>query len=390
MVSVSATKQEGIIMNRASVVLLEFESELNALGKDKSLRDGLSVALQIGETLWVTNDETISLERLSLVTKGNTGSYRYGRHHKQFSLNDYLQLPIPPRNRADLEEVDVEGLDCRDGYLWLVGSHSLKRKRPKLKDGAKKAQEQLAEVSSDGNRYLLARIPLVERDGTYTLTKQATRNGKEWSAAQLHGNHKGNDLTKALKEDKHLGAFIGIPGKDNGFDIEGLAVAGDRLFLGLRGPVLRSWAVILEIELKEDTKQPSLLRLKSIGPNDRLYRKHFLHLGGLGIRDLCVHGSDLLILAGPTMDLDGPVTIFRWPKGTDPKGESVVPASELERVLDVPYGQGVDHAEGMTLFSPDGGTARSLLVVYDAASKIRQSGKSMVAADVFLMPRSSQ
>jgi Protein of unknown function (DUF3616) len=158
----------------------------------------------------------------------------------------------------------------------------------------------------------------------------------------------------------------------------------------LRGPVLRGWAVILEVELEEDNDQRSTLRLKAIGPNARLYRKPFLHLGGLGIRDLCAQGSDLLILAGPTMDLDGPVTIFRWPGGTEPEGEHVVPASELERVLDVPYGQGVDHAEGMTLFSPDGGKARSLLVVYDSASQSRQLGESTLAADVFLLPRTSE
>ncbi len=369
-------------MTGTSVVLLEFDPELNAFGQDTSLSEGLSVAVQIEETLWVANDETISLERLSLVTDRKTGSYKYGRH-TQFSLHDYLRLPVPPRGRTDVEEIDVEGLDYRDGYLWLVGSHSLKRTKATPKDRAKKAQEQMAQVTGEGNRYLLARIPVVERDGTYTLTKKDRRNGKECRAAQLHGNKKGNDLTEALREDEHLGRFLRIPGKDNGFDIEGLAVGGDRLFLGLRGPVLRGWAVILEVELKEDPKQPSILRLKSIGPKERLYRKHFLDLNGLGIRDLCVQGDDLLILAGPTMDLDGPVAIFRWPEGTDPKGECVVPASELKPVLNVPYGQGSDHAEGMTLFSPDGGTARSLLVVYDAASKARQSGKSTVAADVF-------
>lgn len=41
-------------MNGASVVLLEFDPELNAVGKDKELRDGLSVAVQIGDTLWVS------------------------------------------------------------------------------------------------------------------------------------------------------------------------------------------------------------------------------------------------------------------------------------------------------------------------------------------------
>lgn len=66
-------------------------------------------------------------------------------------------------------------------------------------------------------------------------------------------------------------------------------MAGERLFMGLRGPVLRGWAVILEVEL-EDNDQPSTLSLKAIGPSDRLYRKHFLHLGGLGIRDLCAQG----------------------------------------------------------------------------------------------------
>ena len=83
-------------MHTTSIVLLEFHPERNDLGKDKELRDGLSVAVQIGDTLWVTNDETISLERLSLVEGGNTGTYRYGRHHQQFSLNDYLRLPVPP------------------------------------------------------------------------------------------------------------------------------------------------------------------------------------------------------------------------------------------------------------------------------------------------------
>jgi uncharacterized protein DUF3616 len=378
-------------MNTTSVVLLEFHPERDDLGKGKELRDGLSAAVQIGDTLWVTNDETISLERLSLVVGGNTGNYRYGRHHKQFSLNDYLRLPVPPPpDPAELEEADVEGLVYEDGYLWLVGSHSLKRKKPKPQDGAEKAQKQLAQVSSDGNRYLLARIPIVERNGTYTLAKEDTQNGKKRTAAQLRGGDQGNDLTEALRGDEHLGSFLAIPGKDNGFDIEGLAVAGERLFVGLRGPVLRGWSVILEVALEEGYDQPSTLRLKAIGPHDRLYRKHFLYLGGLGIRDLCAQGSDLLILAGPTMDLDGPVAVFRWPGDAEPGGENVVPASELERVLDVPYGQGVDHAEGMTLFSSDGGRAHSLLVVYDSASESRQSGGSAVAADVFPLPRTSE
>ena len=369
---------------------LEFNPKLNGSGKRKELRAGLSAVAQIGDTLWVANDEAVSLERLSLVTPGTRGANMYGRHHAQFSLNDYLRLPIRSRGSKTQSEVDVEGLAYADGYLWLVGSHGLTRSKPNVKGRVKQAQEQLRKVSRGGNRYLIARIPVVQEDGMYTLEKHAKRNGQERVAAQLCGDERGNDLTKALRGDEHLGSFLEIPGKDNGFDIEGLAVAGTRIFFGLRGPVLRGWAVILEVELKEDNKEPSLLELKSIGPKDRPYRKHFLHLGGLGIRDLCVQGSDLLILAGPTMTLDGPVMVFRWRRGADPKGECFVPAHELEHVLDIPHGEDVGHAEGMTLFSSDGGPARSLLVVYDSVPKNRQPGRSAVIADLFLLGRTTK
>src|SRR5262249_43259516 len=79
---------------------------------------------------------------------------------------------------------------------------------------------------------------------------------------QLHGDDNGSDLTDALAKDKHMRAFLSIPGKDNGFDIEGLAVVGDRIFIGLRGPVLRGWALILELELKEAEGKASTLELK--------------------------------------------------------------------------------------------------------------------------------
>ncbi len=233
----------------------------------------------------------------------------------------------------------------------------------------------MAKVRSDGNRYLLARIPLVEGDGTCELAKRTRQNGPELFAARLKGDDKGDELTEALQHDLHLGPFLGIPGKDNGFDIEGLAVAGKRIFLGLRGPMLRGWAVILEVAVAADATA-CILRLQPIGPQGCLYRKHFLQLGGLGIRDLC----DLLILAGLTMELDGPIRVFRWPGGCAPADEAVVPADALQRVLEVPYG------EGMALFSPDGDLPNSLLVVYDAAADDRKSGKSAVTVDILELP----
>ncbi len=367
-------------MNPTNTVLLEFDPKLNRLGKGKKLSGGLSVAVRIGDTLWVANDETLSLERLTLNPAGD----RAGQH-QQFSLADYLDLPAPPpANPKKLEEADLEGLDYADGYLWLVGSHSLKRKQPKPDEDKdfNESSESLAKVTSDGNRYLLARIPVDKSGGTPVLKQETERKGRKLVAARLRGDKNSNALTKALQEDEHLAPFLKIPSKDNGFDIEGLAVAGERLFIGLRGPVLRGWAVILEVDTQKDGGE---LDLKAIGPGGRPYRKHFLRLGGLGIRDLCVEGSDLLILAGPTLDLDGPVTVFHWPGGARPEQESFVSAGQLERLLDVPYGQGADHAEGMAWFSADG-EPRQILLVYDSAAASRQPGENTMLADVFTLP----
>jgi len=149
---------------------------------------------------------------------------------------------------------------------------------------------------------------------------------------------------------------------------------------------LRGWAIILEVVPEEDKDDSAKLKLKSIGSNGRPYRKHFLQLGGLGVRDLCVQGDDLLILAGPAMVLDGPVAVFRWPGGAKTEEESMVSVGKLERLLDVPYGEGVDHAEGLSLFSIDGSEAHQIIIVYDSASKNRQPGDDTMLADIFTLP----
>jgi len=106
-------------MKPTNIVLLAFNSQLNHLVNGKKLSDGLSVVVQIGHTLWVANDETISLERLTLSEAESTHE---GIEHRQFSLNDYLRLPMPPAaNSKDLDEADLEGLAYEDGYLWLIG-----------------------------------------------------------------------------------------------------------------------------------------------------------------------------------------------------------------------------------------------------------------------------
>lgn len=358
-------------------VSLKFDPDLDRLDEEKKLRDGLSAVVLVENTLWLAGDETARLERLSLEDED-----AYARH-AAFPLSDYLKLPA-----GEAEEADIEGLDVADGFLWLVGSHSLKRSNPKAGKPVAENRKRLSSVGSDGNRFLLARIPLNLVGPVQVLRKEVQEKKTRRVAGQLRGDKKGNDLTAALAKDKHFEDFLAIPGKDNGLDIEGLAVGEGSVFVGLRGPVLRGWTTLLELVVRKDDAATTL-RLKKIGSKGHPYRKHFLDLGGLGVRDLCIDGNDLLILAGPTMDLDGPVSVFRWRGGAKPNEESVVFSDALERVIDVPFGTGNDHAEGMTLLPPDNKGRRSVLILYDAPSEERKKsakGEAALRADVFELP----
>ncbi|MBC7446838.1 MAG: DUF3616 domain-containing protein [Hymenobacteraceae bacterium] len=368
-----------------AAVVLEFDPVLDELRKTKQLRDGLSVAVQIGETFWVTNDETASVERLSCQPARRGAPARFA-DHTRFLLADYLRIPAPPEDPPDAVEADLEGIDYADGYLWLVGSHSRKRGQAVAGKSAKKNLKKLADVDTDPNRWLLARIPVVGvAEGAPTLARTADAGR---TAAQLRGTTRTNDLLQALRADEHLAPFLAIPGKDNGFDIEGLAAVPEgRLLLGLRGPVLRGWAVVLEVAPEPRPDDPTTLRLRRLGADGRRYRKHFLVLGGLGVRDLCRDGDDVLVLAGPSMDLDGPATIFRWRGGAQAFEEAqVVSGAALEPIIELPVGRGDDHPEGIAVYRAPTGDEPRLVVVHDAAAPTRQVGASTVRADVVRLP----
>lgn len=115
-----------------------------------------------------------------------------------------------------------------------------------------------------------------------------------------------------------------------------------------------------------------------------MYRKHVLHLEGLGIRDLRADGDDLLILAGPTMTLDGEVVVYRWRGGLlTSSGDTLteLATGRLERVLTLPHGHGEDRPEGF-LRLPSG----EWVVVYDGPADARLTGAHGVLADVFAFP----
>jgi hypothetical protein len=339
-------------------VVLRFEND--------RFHQDLSTASFANGYLWTASDEENAIVRLATIedwTFGNSESFAFSTLLADFD--------------DTVGEVDVEGLDCTADYLWLVGSHGTKRKKVK-----KGKVENLKIVDTDPNRYLLARIPLV---GDQLVSTQAERR-----AAYLQKTPEGNVLMTALKQDDYLAPFLAeslpqvrpLPGKDNGFDIEGLATHENRALVGLRGPVLRGIAMMLELEL--DEPEPGRLTLKPDNEGN-LYRRHFLDLDGLGVRELCLDGDDLLILAGPTMDLDGTLRLFRlsdvWTLPADSFSDR---DTRLTALFDIPHGRGTDKAEGVALLSRSG-QPKGVLVVYDSPKPERVIDGSHVIADVFAL-----
>jgi hypothetical protein len=332
----------------------------------------LSAVRSDGPVLWVAGDETATIERL--VADEPAEPRRYAEQ-TSFRLADFVDLPAA---HGEEDEADVEGLARHGDFLWAVGSHSLRRKRIKARHDGDKALRRLAKVTGQPNRQLLVRLPVTDVDGLPTVVRELERDGVRHCAASFGGH--GTDLRELLALDEHLGPFLPLPGKDNGLDVEGIAVAGPRVFLGLRGPVLRGWAMVLELRPEVDPDAPERLQLTPFD-DGRPYRKHVLDLRGLGVRDLCPHGDDLLVLAGPSMDLDGPVHVVRWHGALRTDGPQVVRGDLLTRELDLSYGEGTDHAEGIGLLGP----AR-LLVVHDSPSPERLLPGGGVLADVVRLP----
>ncbi|MBE9179941.1 DUF3616 domain-containing protein [Oculatella sp. LEGE 06141] len=348
-----------------SRVLLRFDSEESNL-----LNEVSAAAFTPDGSLWVGSDELASIERLTAVEP-----YVYG-NHQPFAVSNFVKLANPDG------EIDIEGLDYSDSYLWFTGSHSSKRKKAKGKKPDKDIQK-LATIEVELNRYMIARIPVIDGELVQSAS-DPNHPEKTLTAAYLQTTETGNLLTDALKDDPHLGVYMStqLASKDNGFDVEGLTVRGNRIFLGLRGPVLGGWAIILELEMNE--LEPGLLSLKRIGPDNRYYKKHFVNLNGLGIRELCLYQDDLIILAGPTMVLEGKMEIFKLKKAFNRDGDTIASADsgDLKSLFDLPFTIGSDHAEGLALFKCLG-QSNALLVVYDAPDQARRIEPAAVLMDVF-------
>ena len=327
----------------------------------------ISACGRSGETLFVAGDEAHGIERLVPARHGWLGE------HESFALKDFVDLRDPD------EEMDIEGIAVSDGWLWVTGSHSRTRPDPR-EDGEERDcidLATLADLEDTRPRCVLARIPLLyDQDGNATLVKA---DGDRHAGLVRQRKDHGSKLKKYLHKHALIGPSCAMAAKEGGFDIEGIAVHGERVALGLRGPVIQTFAVLVEpqIEAKASGKLhlpgPPMLRL--------------CDLGGLGIRDLLARddSDDLVILAGPTQDLDGRCAIYLWKDWANepPENEQTVRLHRPERMFDLPVKLGADHPEGIEYWDDEDGK-RYLLVLYDSPNPDRiDAEKATILADLF-------
>lgn len=112
-----------------------------------------------GRTLFLGGDETVeaspSLERLV-----HEQGARFGGQISQ-RVDAFFDLPSNAVKKGRVQEIDIEGLAFEGETLWMVGSHSLKRSKPKPSKNLAKNLDRLATVEAEGNRFFLDRKSVV-------------------------------------------------------------------------------------------------------------------------------------------------------------------------------------------------------------------------------------
>ena len=219
-----------------------------------------------------------------------------------------------PGGNGKFDEFDGEGVAVTGETFYVIGSHGCSRKKAEFR------------LSS----FLLARLPAAA-DGAVGQPQLTWR------------------LSDALTVASPVASFQGKSLMDqNGLNIEGIAVVGDRLYAGLRAPSLVGQAFIVSASVAAlflpDAPLQTEVRPVTLGKDT-------------GIRDLtALPDGSLLILSGPAQEqAEVPFGLFLLTK------DKVTPLGWLE---DIGGGYERAKAEAVTVLSQAGNTLR-LLVLFD-------------------------
>ncbi|MEZ2142240.1 DUF3616 domain-containing protein [Bradyrhizobium sp. DN5] len=228
--------------------------------------------------------------------------------------------------KDDFKDLDGEAVALDDKYFYVAGSHGCSRNSNKFR----------------ASSFILARVPI-------DVVK--TASGASNNIDTIGPKSTSYRLSEALLTSPTLKDYYALDlMTKNGLNIEGLAVAGGKLYVGLRAPVIgkKAYLVAMDRDWLFDADRP--IAEADIHEID-------LDLGGRGIRDLAVMADGrLLALAGPAQSENLSFALY----AVEPTSKTAMPIAEL---FDVPDG---GKAEALQILA-QGPTTLDLLVLFDSA-----------------------
>jgi hypothetical protein len=272
----------------------------------------LSAVASVGERLAVASDEGAAVQFLEPTDRPD---------HYRVRPEPLPLLPVD-------DEIDIEAMAYADGTLWVLGSHSIKRRKidPDEDEAANRAR--LLDVSPEPSRQRLFRVRVDPSTGTVVEPPRSF------------------SLRPLLERDPLLGPFTRIPAVENGVNAEGLAVDGPWLYVGLRSPVLREGHVPVLRLARDDLDRYELL---------------FVRLDGAGIRSLLRVADGFLLLARREHG-EAATGLYFWNGLDQVTGDRRSPG-RVERIGTVAAPPG-GTPEGLALLSEDE-SSWELLVIHD-------------------------
>lgn len=290
--------------------------------------EDVSAIAAFDDFLVIGSDEAVGTENENYVqVLRRTGANQYNVDHNILVLKG---------NKEDGKEMDIEGIAVSGHDIYVIGSHSCRRKTVKSDEKHKANLKTFSddEIRQEKNRYALFRLT-VDANAQETKRKQIS-------------------LRDIIKNDPVLKTFDKIPSKENGIDIEGIAVKDDWLYVGFRGPLFRE-------------NYTPVMKLQFDNPKDT-YELLFLNLGGRGIRDIASVSGGFLILAGPVGDGPGSYQLYFWDgkdmvPGSNRRVEEVGHVNLLGELIPPEKGK----AEGVVVLGSTDDATHDLVIVYDGA-----------------------
>ncbi|MTD92734.1 DUF3616 domain-containing protein [Hyphomicrobium sp. xq] len=250
-------------------------------------------------------------------------------------------LELFEAGKENCPQSDFEALTRNGDDFFAVTSHSVDRAKQRKNESPKE------------NEHRLTRANIRTCDTRSQLIKFTIGSGDRVEIKQR------TSLRDFIDANAVLSPFVGLPNKENGVDIEGLAATDDALFVGFRGPVLRENFVPV-LRLSKDLDRENVMNAKVL----------FVTLDGRGIRDLAPADNGLYVLAGPNGDEEQSFRIYAWNTRTQVAGNGEE-AGSAERLCDLGYhpkNKLLSKPEGLTLLSRNGDELR-FLVVFDGKKR---------------------